>query len=206
MSLSFTRVVAFSALLLSTPSMASVTIGDTPPTNPPVGVGPVNVDITTSAGGGSFDWSQNQAGPGFTYQADSYQLVISNIFAPQNTKYVLLRFEFTPGIIDLLPPVGSPVGDSPFFPSLHAAGDVVLRAASILSGPQIAMQWTIRPQPSQETVDFSRFPDIGGIFRIWVDTICVPEPQTWAMMIIGFGAVGGAIRRKRARETKDVLA
>ena len=26
----------------------------------------------------------------------------------------------------------------------------------------------------------------------------VPEPSTWAMMIIGFGAVGGAMRRRRA--------
>lgn len=25
----------------------------------------------------------------------------------------------------------------------------------------------------------------------------VPEPQTWAMMIIGFGLVGAAIRRRR---------
>ena len=27
----------------------------------------------------------------------------------------------------------------------------------------------------------------------------VPEPQTWAMMILGFGAVGYLIRRRRAR-------
>jgi hypothetical protein len=186
--------------LVASPAIASVTIGDTLPTNPATGVGPVNVDITTSAGGGSFDWGQDQTGPGFRYVADSYRLVIDNVFAPNNTKYVLLRFTFTPGISDGLPPIGSPVGDSPFFPSLVSAGDVVLRAASILQGPQIAMQWTIRPQPAEETLDFSRFPDIGGIFRIWVDTICVPEPQTWAMMILGFGVVGGAMRRRRAEE------
>ena len=29
----------------------------------------------------------------------------------------------------------------------------------------------------------------------------VPEPSTWAMMIIGFGAVGGAVRRSKARTT-----
>lgn len=28
-------------------------------------------------------------------------------------------------------------------------------------------------------------------------TAAVPEPSTWAMMLIGFGAVGGAMRRKR---------
>lgn len=30
----------------------------------------------------------------------------------------------------------------------------------------------------------------------------VPEPATWAMMILGFGAVGGAMRRRRAVATK----
>lgn len=29
-------------------------------------------------------------------------------------------------------------------------------------------------------------------------TPAVPEPSTWAMMLIGFGAVGGAMRRKRS--------
>jgi len=29
----------------------------------------------------------------------------------------------------------------------------------------------------------------------------VPEPSTWAMMIIGFGALGMAMRRRRVRTT-----
>jgi PEP-CTERM motif len=39
--------------------------------------------------------------------------------------------------------------------------------------------------------------DLG--FRSWVDTARqrgVPEPATWAMMIVGFGAIGGSMRRK----------
>ncbi|HEY0130613.1 MAG TPA: PEPxxWA-CTERM sorting domain-containing protein [Allosphingosinicella sp.] len=27
----------------------------------------------------------------------------------------------------------------------------------------------------------------------------VPEPETWAMLIVGYGFVGGAIRRHRSR-------
>ena len=29
----------------------------------------------------------------------------------------------------------------------------------------------------------------------------VPEPATWAMMLVGFGFVGGTIRRRKARLT-----
>jgi hypothetical protein len=41
--------------------------------------------------------------------------------------------------------------------------------------------------------------DLG--FRTFVDTGVsgVPEPQSWAMMIFGFAAVGGAMRRRRER-------
>lgn len=34
-------------------------------------------------------------------------------------------------------------------------------------------------------------------FRTWVDTSFVPEPASWAMMIAGFGLVGGVLRRQR---------
>ena len=33
----------------------------------------------------------------------------------------------------------------------------------------------------------------------------VPEPSTWLMMLLGFGAIGGAMRRTRSR-TKIALA
>lgn len=32
----------------------------------------------------------------------------------------------------------------------------------------------------------------------------VPEPATWAMMIVGFGAVGGAMRRRKSKVTTTV--
>lgn len=35
-------------------------------------------------------------------------------------------------------------------------------------------------------------------FRTWVDTGVVPEPQSWAMLIAGFGLTGAAMRRRRA--------
>lgn len=40
-----------------------------------------------------------------------------------------------------------------------------------------------------------------GHWDINVNLAAVPEPATWAFMIFGFGAVGGALRRKKARQT-----
>lgn len=35
-----------------------------------------------------------------------------------------------------------------------------------------------------------------------VNQPAVPEPSTWAMMLVGFGAVGGAMRRRKAAATR----
>lgn len=35
-------------------------------------------------------------------------------------------------------------------------------------------------------------------FRTWVDVTAVPEPASWALMILGFGVAGVALRRSRA--------
>jgi PEP-CTERM motif len=47
-------------------------------------------------------------------------------------------------------------------------------------------------------------PQLNGdlAFRTFVDTgvTGVPEPQSWAMMILGFGLVGGAMRRRRVHQ------
>jgi len=42
----------------------------------------------------------------------------------------------------------------------------------------------------------------GGPFSLVVtigDAVAVPEPATWALMILGFGAAGAALRRRKAR-------
>ncbi len=45
------------------------------------------------------------------------------------------------------------------------------------------------------------FGDNGGAFSITVIQ-GVPEPATWALMILGFGAVGGAMRRRQSVAAK----
>ena len=47
----------------------------------------------------------------------------------------------------------------------------------------------------------------GSILEIRVATSgAVPEPATWAMMLIGFGLIGGSIRSARNRKTKGIFA
>ena len=53
----------------------------------------------------------------------------------------------------------------------------------------------------------------GGTFNNWVDirgehafylTAAVPEPGTWAMMLLGFGAIGFAVRRSKPEQNPRV--
>lgn len=46
--------------------------------------------------------------------------------------------------------------------------------------------------------------DAFKISNVTVNTTAVPEPATWAMMIAGFGLVGGAMRRRRSQENLAV--
>lgn len=56
--------------------------------------------------------------------------------------------------------------------------------------------------------DFTAFsPDTGFDFRQgYFAAGAVPEPATWAMMVFGFGALGGALRRRRRVRTEFALA
>jgi hypothetical protein len=50
-------------------------------------------------------------------------------------------------------------------------------------------------------------PDMGGWAQITYDytpAAAVPEPMSWALMVLGFGAAGGAMRRRRSPVTTTV--
>ena len=55
----------------------------------------------------------------------------------------------------------------------------------------------------------SRAPSLNGS-SIYADNLTfgasqpVPEPATWAMMLVGFGAIGGAMRRRRTAQARLV--
>ncbi len=55
-------------------------------------------------------------------------------------------------------------------------------------------------QPGTYSVDPVQYGDIGmdSMMRAQLDTAAVPEPASWAMLVAGFGVMGGTLRRRRA--------
>lgn len=77
---------------------------------------------------------------------------------------------------------GVPFNVANFSPIDYAGGNAY-RGTAPLNAPDIS---------------FKSHPDFG--FRTYVNS--VPEPATWAMMIVGFGLVGGSMRRRHTLTVK----
>lgn len=85
-----------------------------------------------------------------------------------------------------------------FFASAYDIGGNLLGTTSVTATPG---------QYSELSLSFANIASVqfgatgGNVFAaddLSFDVSVVPEPESWAMMIIGMGAVGGAIRRRRA--------
>jgi hypothetical protein len=74
--------------------------------------------------------------------------------------------------------------------------------ATYLSGSGTNQQWRIDFQPFSIPADVfyltARNDTADGYRVVSIDASIVPEPQTWALMIIGFGLVGITSRRRKA--------
>jgi glycerophosphoryl diester phosphodiesterase len=76
--------------------------------------------------------------------------------------------------------------------------------------------WTFsQSNPALAAAEFQRYFNLGmdGVFANYpdlavraVDAFSVPEMETWAMMLIGFGGMGVALRRRRAASTAGMQA
>jgi NADH/NAD ratio-sensing transcriptional regulator Rex len=62
-----------------------------------------------------------------------------------------------------------------------------------------AMSAAAFPAAAKGPGDYNIAPPTQDVVR------AVPEPATWAMMIVGFGLIGRALRRKRAAGRKPEL-
>jgi hypothetical protein len=72
--------------------------------------------------------------------------------------------------------------------------DQILLSVDILSGSDSTPQ-SLLPYPGQGPEQSNP-----GIFRYVQGAGAVPEPGTWAMMLLGFGLVGGAMRSARRKQ------
>jgi hypothetical protein len=84
------------------------------------------------------------------------------------------------------------------------AGDPTLHYIAVKQATQYALYYSAAPILAGSIdldVAFSRNTDDFSHVTFFNSTAPIPEPGTWAMMILGFGAVGGAMRSARKRRT-----
>jgi hypothetical protein len=85
-------------------------------------------------------------------------------------------------------------------PSSLPPGSVSAGGVAGLGGNWYTYEWfiEIRPNPNEEWI-FIPFPESTNIEEIWVSTICVPEPEAWAL-VAGLGMAVFAVLRRRHLE------
>ncbi len=145
-----------------------------------------------------------------TWYSDAKVLSLKNQFNRNATKYVSLdiaynaSYDWTP----LIPPLldAGLYGDPPTPFLVTLTGDFYYMKNDL---QHVRYDWTITPQPKSEVVDIStllgdgdlshpKF-DVSEMVSISLQSACTPEPETWALMIIGFGVIGSAARVRRRR-------
>lgn len=97
-----------------------------------------------------------------------------------------------------------------FAGNILADQSITLNAgASIICGRAIALEGAVTMDGNSISNDCSGAGDLGsgrGDFGSAGFAGAVPEPASWAMLIIGFGAVGSSLRRRRAYAPRYVCA
>jgi hypothetical protein len=211
---------AWACALVACSATAQIPIGNEPIPHPAVGAFPGTLDVQPvpigdwwnnphedELTGSGFLWSCFPAAPDPGEPPDPFLSTSGFTFAIANISEAMLTKVLTISIF-----FNSIVGfDNPFdpnqWPSVSAPGSSsFISAASVIvaENSTLAMlQVHLRPQPAIEFVNVSNLEHRGllpFIERIRFEIMCVPEPQTWAMLIVGFGVIGGAMRRRRGKE------
>lgn len=192
-------VMAASFFLHQPVYASSVSVGSTAIENPTAGANAVSVSIPGTIGDW---WGSDHSGSGWSYTGATNTLTIDNIANPDRTKYVLLTVVMDSDQAFQAP--GSQFNPGKW-PVLSAAGTIAPTAASYYAGAYSTwvnqLQETIFPQPASESFSFANVSDsFDHIQSVGVDTICVPEPATWAMLLTGFAVVAAAAGARRRVE------
>jgi hypothetical protein len=210
-------LVAFVWSASAASAAETITVGDTALIHPSGGVLPGLLEVETPG-----DWWQTAhdgtlQGSGFSWSYEpenspsgySHTFLIDNQASPTLRKVITITIEahdpWAPEPGTELPKYANPT-DNDFWiaapvvlnwppPYLMGASNLRLQPNGNWSGQ---FQFGIKPQPAFEYVVFN-LEDIGltNIVRTSIEISCVPEPGTWAMLIVGFGGVGAALRRRR---------
>lgn len=71
----------------------------------------------------------------------------------------------------------------------------ITESGGTTAGAEAVLLQALKDNKAYLNIHTSQFPggEIRGFFQ------AVPEPSTWALMILGFGAAGSALRRRRSR-------
>lgn len=224
-----THVIAalFAFLIGFSVQAATVVVGTTPLVHPVGGqfVGRLHLDFpanwwdSTHSGtleGSGFTWTYDPVafGEGF-----SKTFEVQNVARPNLTKVMTLTLTvrqpwMPPPLTEYCPDPrdcssgrdwdfwggGYVVHELPYPFELIGASNIGQDAQTGLWSGQF--QFKVTPQPAAEYVTFQRSiwgGTVNDIVSMTLQISCVPEPSSWATMILGFGAVGGAARRRRSQ-------
>ena len=165
------------AAALSTASLANaaITIGATSGSNIVVGT-PDNVTIPNKVG---FDTTTNTAGsvsPWFEFSND------------QTGNYTFALITSTPGATVTLEQLLAGGGSSIIQTVMGSGNSLTLNTGTLMAGTTYRFLYTFNAGTGGGTVSGN---------ASFLQSSAVPEPATWALMLIGFGGIGFAMRRRR---------
>jgi len=141
-----------------------------------------------------YNWNDTQTlSMGFAFIDPKTGLGLSPGFVPFEVRYQVLEF---PGNIDPLVFAGLDESaiESLIRPLLKDVGSSVDAANNFRINFQIS---GFEPIFFAFPYDSSGNEIRGEATAGWMSTVSVPEPSTWTVMILGFGAAGAALRRRR---------
>lgn len=223
-------VTAFAlSLALAMPARgATITVGTVPLVHPVGGAYAGSLNLEFDAGWWDTSHSGTLEGSGFAWRFEpeafgeglSKTFKIDNVFRADLTKIMTVTLKVRdkwmadPGTV--LCDKSAPSGCSnDFWPQTFVhfdASPFALNGASNLGFNREEGVWSGQyqfrksPQPAAEYLTFglSDFPTFQvDVVSMELLISCVPEPSTWATMMLGFGVVGVSIRRRRREISGD---
>jgi hypothetical protein len=79
-----------------------------------------------------------------------------------------------------------------------AVASAILACASAAGAAEVYDQPLTTPSEDSPAAAEATTPAAQSLANLYHFAAAVPEPMTWAMMIVGFGAAGQILRRRRA--------